>query len=146
MARLKLPNSVEKRNLLYGGKTPSGTLVEIGELYERERRYADALEFFSKAKNDAGVDRIKAKAIEVGHSFVLLRVRRIGPREISPEEWMRAAEAAEKAGRFQDALHCLQESGDAAKLEALRERLRASDVGGNGSPPPAPAAAPKPPI
>lgn len=144
MARLKLPDSVEKRNLLYGGKTPESTLVQIGEMYERDRRLADALDFFAKARHDAGIDRVKAWALEHGHSFLLLRVRRVGPREIAPEEWLRAGEAAERQGRFQDALHCLQESGDATKLEALRERIRGQEVGGNGSPPP--AAAPKPPI
>jgi hypothetical protein len=143
MARLTLPDPVEKRNILHGGKATQATIASFGEAFERAGRLADAFEFFVKAKHDAGLERLKAFALENGHSFLLLRLRRSGLREIAPGEWSRAAETAEKAGRLQDALWCEQESGDALRLEALRERIRASQPSGNGA---EPAAVPKPPI
>jgi len=143
MARQTLPDSVEKRNILHGAKTAPATLVAIGETYEQEGRLADALEFFVKAKHDAGLDRVKATAIEKGHSLLLLRVRRSGLREITPEEWLRGSAAATKAGRLQDALWCAEQSGDAERLEAVRELIRGAQPTNGVA---APATPPKPPI
>ncbi len=143
MARQTLPDSVEKRNLLHAGKASPGTLLQLGKAFEAARRLPDALDFFAKAGDAEGVARIKAVAIETGNSFLLVRARRVGPVEVARDEWLAAAAAAERAGRWLDAYWCAKESGDEEKIAALEEKMRSTGgPSGNGSTGTAPGKSP----
>ena len=71
----KIPPPLARRDILYGKSPPVAVLQEYGELYLREGRPNDAVEFFGQAGYTEGLRRICAVAIEEGDFFLFSRAK-----------------------------------------------------------------------
>ena len=87
---------LQKRDLLHGPKVAPQTLVAAGREYLAREAYSDALDFFEKARDAAGVQEIKRIAMERGDSFLLGRVERYDRGLVTESDWERVAQIAEK--------------------------------------------------
>ncbi len=136
MARRPL-DCVEKRNLLFGNTSPSD-LVGVAEAYLSEGRISDALAFFVRAENEAGIAKILEGAVADGDTFLLEQVRLAG-REVPADAWKRTAENAKAAGKIMFAIKAFRAAGDDAAADAL-EPGQPAEADGPAQPGTAPAA------
>jgi len=90
---------IKKRDLLHAEKSSAATLAQTGREFLALERYSDALDFFEKARDGAGIAEIKQIALAQGDTFLLARLDRFDRNMISRAEWEAAAQKAEAAGR-----------------------------------------------
>jgi len=89
---------ITKRDLLYDPKSTPAKLAAAGRsLFEREC-YSDALDFFERAKDEAGLKDIKALALKIGDSFLLSRLERYSRKLVTEQDWQAVIEIADKNG------------------------------------------------
>lgn len=87
---------LSKRDLLHGPKTSPQALSTAAREYLARESFSDALDFFEKARDAAGVQEVKRVALERGDSFLLGRIERYDPALVSAGDWERVAVVAEK--------------------------------------------------
>lgn len=93
-------NYLSKRDLLHGPKTTPQALSAAAREYLAREAFSDALDFFEKARDAAGVQEIKKVALQRGDSFLLGRIERYDPAQVSANDWERVAEIAEQKQIF----------------------------------------------
>ncbi|GEM_PF-533614 len=126
---VKLPNVLERREILYGQNTPKHTLVEYGMAYEERARLDDAVQFYVQAGDEAGLGRIKAKAMDIGDAFLLKAVAKAAPKMVSGDDWRALIENAERLGKnlyADQARAALKGSLEALEPAEKRGRVEAS--------------------
>jgi hypothetical protein len=123
---LKRPSPLARRDILYGKTTPAAVLQEYGELYLREGKPNDAVQFFGQAGYAEGLRRICVMAIDEGDFFLLSRAKEFLHEEASPEEWRKLGANAMEKGKFRFALTCFEKMGDRKGAEDARRKLAAS--------------------
>ncbi len=90
---------IKKRDTLHAEKSSPATLSQIARDFFAAERFSDALDFFEKARDTAGIQQIKDVALSRGDTFLLARLDRFDRRLISAAEWEAAAKKAEAEGR-----------------------------------------------
>jgi tetratricopeptide (TPR) repeat protein len=123
-AMSKLPDSLKRRDTLYGRNTPAELLSEFGDLYFQEGRLNDAVAFFGRAGDHKGLRRIHQKAMEQGDFFLFSRAMEFLQEEVSLEDWQRLGTQALGTGKYLFALKCFEKIGDREGIRDAKERLR----------------------
>ncbi|HOW57889.1 MAG TPA: hypothetical protein PKZ12_07790, partial [Smithellaceae bacterium] len=66
MVDKRLPDYRSKQKILYVDNTPADELVRFGDMFLADGIISDALDFYAKAKNTSGIQRIKQLALASG--------------------------------------------------------------------------------
>jgi tetratricopeptide (TPR) repeat protein len=119
----KLPDPLKRRDILYGKSTPEQVLREYGDLYLREGRPNDAVEFFGRACYKEGLRRIYQIATEEGDLFLLSRAAEFLQEQISPEDWRKLGKKALEKGKYLFALKCFEKIGDREGIADVKGKL-----------------------
>jgi tetratricopeptide (TPR) repeat protein len=119
----KLPDALKRRDILYGKGTPAEVLREYGDLYLREGKPNDAVEFFGQACYKEGLRRICQMAVEEGDLFLFSRAAEFLQEEVSPEEWRKLGKKALEKGKYLFALKCFEKIGDREGITEARKKL-----------------------
>jgi len=119
MAR-KLP-TLEKRALLHSPAVSRDKLLAYAESYLEDGYLYEAMEFFEKAREQAGLDRVRDAAISEGNAGLLGWMARNALSQITEEHWRRAAENAMKGGKYRFAAAAFERAGDATKAQEARQ-------------------------
>jgi tetratricopeptide (TPR) repeat protein len=122
---MKPLDCLKKRDMLASPKFDPDTLREYAESYFAEERYGEAFAFFRKAADTAGVDRVKAKAIELGDPELLWRIQNADREGVARGEWLVCGESAEKMGKLRSALYCFQRIGETDRATAVEAVITA---------------------
>lgn len=86
-------------------------------------RHPIALMFLERSKDPSRLDRVKAKAVDLGDAFLLHRVNTILPERVKADEWRSAGERARAAGKLLFAKECYRQCGDEEKLKAVEDEF-----------------------
>jgi len=109
----KMPDAIEKRNLLASQTIPREEVLRLAHAYLSEDRLSDAANFFDKAGDREGLEKVKRRAIETGNAHVLTfdlgRSRHI---EVRREDWRLAAQNALRQEKFAYAAQAFRKAGD----------------------------------
>ncbi len=92
-------NYIKKRDMLHADKSSPESLSAIGREFLAVERFSDALDFFEKAKDKAGIAEIKKIALASGDAFLLARLDRFDRELVSTADWEAAARKAADLGR-----------------------------------------------
>lgn len=95
----QLPNAIDRRNILYGDKTPKERLIQLGEAYLEADRWLDALEFFARAEHAPGLDRVREHAVASGDAFLAVRMEQLGCDPLAADQWAALGAKAEADGK-----------------------------------------------
>jgi hypothetical protein len=120
---VKIPPPLTRRDILYGKAAPTTVLQEYGELYLREGRPNDAVEFFGQAGYTKGLRHIYTWAIEEGDFFLFSRAKEFLHEAASPEELKQLGANAMKQEKFQFALTCFEKGGNREAAAEARKKL-----------------------
>jgi sirohydrochlorin ferrochelatase len=121
MARSKIPNALEMRELKYGD-LPDTEKDRVAEELRAEGRRAEAILLFQGRADHPFLADEARWAVAEGNGFHLVSLARMG-RPVGPEELRACARSAEQRGRWMDARLCYVELGDEAAVQAVREHL-----------------------
>jgi tetratricopeptide (TPR) repeat protein len=119
----KLPDSLKRRDILYGQNTPAEVLREYGDLFLHEGKLNDAVEFFGQACYKEGLQRIRQVAMEEGDLFLFSRATEFLQEEVSAEDWRKLGKKALEKGKHLFALKCFEKIGDREGIEETRKKL-----------------------
>ncbi|HID07793.1 MAG TPA: hypothetical protein EYP10_11680 [Armatimonadetes bacterium] len=124
MGSNRLPDPLQRREILYGKDTPSETLIECGRLYLEEGRWNDAVEFFGRAHYKEGLFELKELALREGDYFLMSQVSEFLGEELEAEEWKRLGQRALERGKFHFAQKAFGRAGDAEGLKLAQEKIQ----------------------
>lgn len=114
-----IPNCLKKRDLLNDKNLDPRLCREYGEKFLELGFWEDAVEFFLLGNDTAGLEKLRALAIEAGDAQLLSR---LGPQD--PEVWRQVAERALQAGKYAFAHKALIQAGDLERAEEVARLLR----------------------
>jgi len=124
MKKNALPNSQQKRKLLFDKKIPSERLISCGEIYLREGRLNEAAELFARASHEEGLAQISALAIEQGDSFLYGVASKGAEEGDNPEAWETLGKKAMELEKYSHAMRAFRKSENEEALEVAAEALK----------------------
>jgi len=124
MKRKFLPNSFEKRKLLFDKKIPGEELTATGELFLEKGRPYEAAEFFRKASFREGLDRLRALAAEEGDSCLFELARKGAPDRDDPAAWKALGRRALELKKFSHAIRAFRKAGEEDLLREAEEAMK----------------------
>lgn len=98
MARLAIPNPLERRHLIERDTAPEQSR-KLAELYLAEGRNWEAIAFFAKAGDRESLAALRETATATGDTFLVREVTRALRDEVPAELWRRVAQAALERGK-----------------------------------------------
>jgi hypothetical protein len=113
-----LPGCLKKRRLLNELELKPELCLEYGEKFLAQGWWEDALEFFQKAGDSQGLEKIKNHCLKTGDAYLLGRLG-VGQ---DPQTWRQLAEQALDLGKLRFARRAYELAGDpdkAAMVEGL---------------------------
>ena len=110
-----VPGSLKKRRLLNEPEVSPELCREYGEKFLALGWREDALEFFQKAGDTEGLEKIKNYCLETGDAYLL---GRLGVRQ-EPKIWRLVAERALDLGKLRFARRAYEQAGDSDKAAML---------------------------
>lgn len=124
MKKNALPNSQQKRKLLFDQNIPSEPLISCGELYLREGRLTEAVELFARASHEEGLAQIRALALEQGDSFLYGAASKGSEEGDDREAWETLGKKAMELEKYSHAIRAFRKSENEEALEAAEEALK----------------------
>jgi len=124
MKKKSLPNSQQKRKLLFDKNLNTERIISCGELYLREGRLNEAAELFSRVAHEEGLAQLRALALEQGDSF-LYGVTSKGVEEGDDREaWEALGKKAMELEKYSHAIRAFRKAEDQEALEAAEQALK----------------------
>jgi len=124
----KLPDYRLKQKILYIDKTPAGALISYGDLYLEDGALSDALDFYTKASHQAGMQKIKDLALEQGDAFLFRGAAKSLNIELRNTDWEEIARRAIDQKKYLFARHALENAHNAEALNALAAAMKAEEA------------------
>jgi tetratricopeptide (TPR) repeat protein len=122
----KILSCLKKRDLLHNPNISNDEFVQYGWEYLKQERPVDALDFFEKAQNLEGIQRIREWSLEQGDPFLLQQTSKMLKEQVSEaeESWRKVGEKAKAAGRHQQALMAFKAVADEEKIQEIQDLLK----------------------
>ena len=124
MKKSVLPDSRQKRKLIFDKKVPRERIVFYGDMFLREGRLNEAAELFSKVSHKEGLEGLKALAIEQGDSFLYGVVCRGSAVGSSKEEWVKLGKKAMELQKYAHAVRAFRKAEDTELLMTAEKALK----------------------
>jgi hypothetical protein len=122
---MKLPDSITKRDLLFGARRASSAeILTLGKGYASEGLLSDAIDFFVKADAKTEIEGLVSRVVEEGDMFLLLKIARvIGEERVSHDTILKCTERAKSLGKIRYAIMGFEKLGQKDQAEALRDTV-----------------------
>jgi hypothetical protein len=124
----KLPDYNLKQKILYIDKTAPGTLTGYGDLYLAEGALSDALDFYARAANRPGMQKIKDLAAESGDTFLFQNAAKTLGDELQDTDWEKLVRRAAGQGKYLFARRALEKIAGKELLTALTAEIAAEEA------------------
>ncbi len=128
MSLRKLPDYRLKQKILYIDKTPTASLISYGDLYLADGALSDALDFYTKASHQAGMQKIKDLALEKGDAFLFRGAAKSLNIELQDTDWEEVARRAIDQKKYLFARYALENAHNAEGLKALVATMKAEEA------------------
>ncbi|MBP7341673.1 MAG: hypothetical protein PHG54_11050 [Smithellaceae bacterium] len=128
MGTNKLPDYRLKQKLLYIDKTSPATLISYGDMYLKAGALSDALDFYARAAHRAGLEKIKALALEQGDAFLFQGAAKALGISLAAADWEAVAGRAADLGKYFFARRALEKTNSTELIEALAAKMKAEEA------------------
>jgi hypothetical protein len=115
---------LKKRRLLNEKDLSPALCQEYGEKFFELGWWEDALEFFKKCNDTAGLEKIRTHCLETGDAYLLTRLG-----ETDPQVWRRLGERALALEKFYFARQAFEFAADADKAAMVAGLIAGADAG-----------------
>jgi hypothetical protein len=120
----KILSCLKKRDLLHNPNIGDDELSQYGWEYLKQDRPVDALDFFEKAQNLEGIQRIREWSLEQGDPFLLQQASKMLKEQVPEASWRKVGEKAKAAGRHQQALTAFKAVADEEKIQEIQALMK----------------------
>lgn len=127
LIKKKLPDYRLKQKMLYIDKTDPKTLKEFGDLFFNEGNFSDALDFYFKADNSDGMQKIKNTASENGDAMLFQRAAKALKIELKSKDWEAVGQSAISLKKYSFARYALEAAGNNELLTTLQKTMEAEE-------------------
>ena len=125
MAIKKLPDYQLKQKILYIDRTSPEILKNYGDIFFAEGNVSDALDFYQKANDIEGIQKIKDAALESGDVMLFGRAAKTLNEELKPAGWEKIGRIALNLKKYLFARHALEKANNEELLNSLKQILQA---------------------
>jgi hypothetical protein len=119
----KLPHYKSKQQILFAKDAKPETLSDYGRRYLAVGWLSDALEFFTRAGDQRGLEEIRARSIQEGDVFIFRRVLDAQAQTATDAEWKQVAENARQLGKLQFAREAFRMAQDRKSLDEIEHLI-----------------------
>jgi hypothetical protein len=119
MGKKELPHYKQKQQLLYAKDARPEDLRRQAEEYLREGWLSDAIDFFGKAGDREGLEKIREITIAEGDIFLFRRTLKAMDMTAEEDEWKELADRAFELGKLQFAREAYRMAGDRKSLDKV---------------------------
>ena len=124
MSIKKLPDYRLKQKLLYIDKVNPSVLQNYGDMFLGEGSSSDALDFYQKANDNSGMQKIKDIAINSGDVMLFQQAARALHLELKPSDWESIGQKAIELKKFSFARHALEKTNTEEMLNSLKKIMQ----------------------
>lgn len=124
MINLKLPDYRIKQKLLYVDKVNQGNLQNYGDMFLEEGRIPDAFDFYIKANNNSGLQKIKEIAMNSGDVMLFGQAAKALNLELKPADWESIGLKAIELKKYSFAGHALEKANNEEMLNSLKKIMQ----------------------
>lgn len=123
MVDKRLPDYRLKQKILYIDNTPEDELARFGDMFLAAGIISDALDFYQKAKNIEGIQKIKQIALTSGDVMLFMRAVKITNEELHPTDWEAVGQIAFDLKKYLFAKHALEKTNNETLLNNLKKAM-----------------------
>ena len=124
MKKKALPNSQQKRKLLFEKNIDSERIISCGELYLGEGRLNETAELFARASHEEGLAQLRALALEQGDSFLYAVASKGSEDGDDLEAWETLGKKAMELEKYSHAVRAFRKSENEEAFEAAEAALK----------------------
>ena len=124
MSIKKLPDYHVKQKILYIDKINPAALQNYGDMFLEEGFFPDALDFYQKANDNSGIQKIKAIAFDRGDVMLFQQAARALHLELKPADWESIGQKAIELKKFSFARHALEKTNNEEMLNSLKKIMQ----------------------
>ncbi len=124
MSIKKLPDYHLKQKLLYIDKVNPSVLQNYGNMFLDEGFSPDALDFYQKANDNSGIQKIKDIAFSSGDVMLFQQAARALHLELKPSDWESIGQKAIDLKKFSFARHALEKTNNEEMLNSLKKIIQ----------------------
>ncbi len=124
MINSTLPDYRLKQKLLYVDKVNQDNLQKYGDLFLEEGRLSDAFDFYLKANNNSGLQKIKEIAFNSGDVMLFGQAAKALNLELKPADWEGIGLKAIELKKYSFARHALEKANNEEMLNSLKNIMQ----------------------
>jgi len=125
----KLPNYQEKQHILYIKHHSEKDLIAYGDAFLEEGKISDAIDFYQKANNVQGLEKIKGMAELSGDVMLLQQVLKPLRQTIPEETWNAIGQRALEFKKHLFALYAFEKGNNDTIAGRIKEIIKSEDDG-----------------
>jgi len=120
----KPPDYRLKQKILYIDKVNSHVLQNHGDMFLEEGFLSDALDFYQKANDNNGMQKIKNIAFDCGDIMLFQQAARALHLELKPSDWESIGQKAIDLKKYFFARHALEKANNEEMLNSLKKIIQ----------------------
>ena len=124
MSNLRLPDYRLKQKILYIDKVNQNVLQSYGDSLLEEGFLSDAIDFYQKAGNNNGLQKIKDMAFDRGDVMLFQQAAKALHLELKPADWESIGQKAIDLKKYYFALHATEKADNEEKLNSLKKIMQ----------------------
>lgn len=121
MSIKKLPDYGLKQKILYIDKVKENVLRDYGNSFFEDGFLSDALDFYQKANDKIGIQKIKDMAFERGDVMLFQQAAKALNLELKPADWEGIGQKAIDLKKYSFARHALEKANNEEMLTSLKK-------------------------
>jgi hypothetical protein len=123
----KLPDYREKQRILYIDKRSDKDLIGYGDHYLESGRISDAADFYQKADNTPGLEKIREMAEATGDIMTFQQVMKALKQIATESDWNRIGQRAIELKKYAFALHAFEKSNNTIMIEQVNNLIKSEN-------------------
>jgi hypothetical protein len=124
LSNLRLPDYRLKQKILYIDKVNQNVLQSYGDSLLEEGFLSDAIDFYQKAGNNNGLQKIKDMAFDRGDVMLFQQAAKALHLELKPADWESIGQKAIDLKKYYFALHATEKADNEEKLNSLKKIMQ----------------------
>lgn len=124
MSIKKLPDYRLKQKILYIDKANENILRDYGNLFFEDGFLSDAIDFYEKANDKTGIQKIKDMAFERGDVMLFQQAAKALALELKPADWEGIGQKAIVLKKYSFAKHALEKANNKEMLDSLNKIMQ----------------------
>jgi hypothetical protein len=124
LSNFMLPDYRLKQKLLYVDKVHQDSLQKYGDSFFEEGRLSEALDFYTKANCNSGLQKIKETAFASGDVMLFGQAAKALNLELKPADWENIGQKAIEFKKYIFAKHAMEKANNEEMLNSLKNIMQ----------------------